>query len=385
MHQDQDKENFKQKMVIYKATNVLNGKIYIGKTELEFKRRLNQYRSNSFNCNNTAYNLYICRAIRKYGWENFKWEIIDTAITAAELIEKEIYWIKYFNSFGSGYNMTKGGEGTKGYKHDEEKRMQIAISHGAKPFMLFTLEGAFFKEFLSKSHCSRELGIASAVIIDALNNKITHAGGFIVVLRDEYSQWGYRLVREKINLAKMSNRGSNRFNATLKEEDVIRIKHLLIKGIFTFNEIAEKFGVSRGVIGAISRGRDWRHVEVRGFTPKLSKPSKLKDVDIIKLKEMLRDGIQHRIIAEKFNVNPSNISMISTGKTWSHVEVEGFTPIIRKGGELSPSSKLTKEVVIEIKKMLEQGINGNEIARIFNINKSAVYDIKQGRTWKEID
>ena len=66
-------------------------------------------------------------AIRKYGWNNIAWDIIDNAETIEELNEKEVYWIKYYNTYiglknANGYNMTEGGGGTLGYHHSEESK-----------------------------------------------------------------------------------------------------------------------------------------------------------------------------------------------------------------------------------------------------------------------
>jgi hypothetical protein len=87
-------------MEIYKITNLLNSKIYIGK---DTKSNPNYYGSGSI----------IKRSIKKYGIENFTKEIIDRAETKEELAEKEKYWISYFNSTNKdiGYNISSGGDG----------------------------------------------------------------------------------------------------------------------------------------------------------------------------------------------------------------------------------------------------------------------------------
>lgn len=71
--------------VIYKTTNLVNGKIYIG---LDTKLKDTYLGSG----------LYIGRAIKKYGRENFKREIIDQADNYEDLQNKEIFWIKKFNA-----------------------------------------------------------------------------------------------------------------------------------------------------------------------------------------------------------------------------------------------------------------------------------------------
>lgn len=105
---------------IYKITNTKTGKVYIGKTT----RSLNDRLQGHINSADKGNNFKLSRAIRKYGKENFIIEPIDVADTRNELNEKEIYYIKKYNSLEDGYNMTMGGEGGNTYidKSDEEMK-----------------------------------------------------------------------------------------------------------------------------------------------------------------------------------------------------------------------------------------------------------------------
>ena len=123
-------------MFIYKITNKINNKIYIGqvynKTIYDrFKRHIKEAHPSSFS--------YIDRAIYKYGKENFKCELIDIAETLQELNQKEIYWISYYNSTNKkiGYNLTKGGDGGNTYLYKTSEEMdfikhKISISNSGK-------------------------------------------------------------------------------------------------------------------------------------------------------------------------------------------------------------------------------------------------------------
>ncbi|RAN84864.1 hypothetical protein B5P41_34715, partial [Bacillus sp. SRB_28] len=114
--------------------------------------------------------------------------------------------------------MTEGGDGTSGYAHDDEMRLQIAIGHGSKPFHLFDFEGNLFKTYISKIQCEREMGLYRASIVDALNGKTAYSGQYILVYEEEYLKFGDDLIRKKIERARTSNKGSNRANAILDEE-----------------------------------------------------------------------------------------------------------------------------------------------------------------------
>lgn len=101
--------------IVYKATSP-SGKVYVGITVTPLKERKRTHLRSVKN----GSNLPIHNAIRKYKMKNIKWEIIDRANTWGALCELEIKYIEEFDSYRQGYNLTKGGEGTFGLKHDKE-------------------------------------------------------------------------------------------------------------------------------------------------------------------------------------------------------------------------------------------------------------------------
>lgn len=111
------------KYKVYRITNLINKKKYIGITVQTLKNRFNAHISNA----NKGDERYLCRAIRKYGSSNFKIELIDnTSKNYKELLEKETYYISKFNTFApNGYNMTKGGEGSLGRITKDETREKM--------------------------------------------------------------------------------------------------------------------------------------------------------------------------------------------------------------------------------------------------------------------
>ena len=95
-------------MIIYKTTNLIDNKIYIGKS---FKNDPKYFGSG----------IHIKNAIRKYGIENFRKEILEICINEKDLNEKEIYWIDFYKSRNKeiGYNIAKGGNGGHNYGNIE--------------------------------------------------------------------------------------------------------------------------------------------------------------------------------------------------------------------------------------------------------------------------
>jgi len=127
-------------MIIYKTTNLLNGKIYVGKDSKN-------------NPNYLGSGIYIYKSIKKHGKENFKKEIICECCSKEELNKKEKYWIKTLNSkIPNGYNISDGGDGgdnftfnpnrenirkkqsviKKGKLHSEEHNRKIGLSQIGK-------------------------------------------------------------------------------------------------------------------------------------------------------------------------------------------------------------------------------------------------------------
>ena len=112
-------------MFIYKLTNTLNNKIYIGLTTEKISERCRKRNVEAkFRKERTS---YILNAIRKYGEDKFKVEQIDTANNLEELKLKEIHYIKLYNSTNRkiGYNLTEGGEGNKGLKMSDKTKDKI--------------------------------------------------------------------------------------------------------------------------------------------------------------------------------------------------------------------------------------------------------------------
>lgn len=98
--------------IIYKATNTINGKCYIGKTKRTLDHRKRQHIKDAF-VKNT--DLLFHKALRKYGVISFVWDVIEECDDNI-LNNREIYYITYYKSNVGlfpefGYNMTKGGDG----------------------------------------------------------------------------------------------------------------------------------------------------------------------------------------------------------------------------------------------------------------------------------
>jgi len=112
-------------MIIYKATNRENGKIYIGQTIGTLKYRKTQHLWDA----KGGSNYHFHNALLKYGVDGFKWEVIQICADIDSLNEREQYYIAYYDSFNNGYNSQSGG---LNYRASEETKEKMKEATGGK-------------------------------------------------------------------------------------------------------------------------------------------------------------------------------------------------------------------------------------------------------------
>ncbi len=115
--------------VIYKITNKINGKVYIGQTTVGFDRRY------GYNLLSKTHNEHLKRSIEKYGIENFDiCKVYDIALTPNELDEKEIYYINKFDCIENGYNKVIGGATTYTAKEYNASSRKVVCLNDRKEY-----------------------------------------------------------------------------------------------------------------------------------------------------------------------------------------------------------------------------------------------------------
>ena len=95
---------------IYKITNLINNKIYIGQTSRTVDIRWQEHQRNMYD--DKYKNITLYKAFNKYGINNFNIKIIEE-VDNSLLNEREEYWIRTYDSYKNGYNSTVGGNGQK--------------------------------------------------------------------------------------------------------------------------------------------------------------------------------------------------------------------------------------------------------------------------------
>lgn len=227
--------------VIYKITNKINNKVYIGQTTKKrgfldrypnkghgIERVYRHYKT-SKNCG-YGYNIHLFNAIKKYGFNSFEVvEIFDVAFSKDELDIKEIVWIRHYNSFNNGYNSTLGGGGKKGSfcltgKDNPLSRKVCQIS----------LDGKLLKIWACISDVEKELKIDSSKICCVCRGQRKTTQGYVWVYYEDYD--------ENINYARKP-RARVRTKG-LKEVVLLNENMELVNTYKSVNEASRNLGIS---------------------------------------------------------------------------------------------------------------------------------------------
>ena len=110
---------------IYLIKNQINNKVYVGQSR-NIEQRWRTHRNRPFNPHSIDYEKPLYRAIRKYGIENFSFQVLEECSIEA-LNEKEVYWISQLNAMNPlfGYNLTEGGTAVAPVKLSKTECNQI--------------------------------------------------------------------------------------------------------------------------------------------------------------------------------------------------------------------------------------------------------------------
>lgn len=240
--------------IIYKATNLINQKSYIGMTTKSLEERAYSHEKTSNSRNEKFSRLPINKAFKEFGFDSFSWEIIDKADSAEELAQKEIFWIDFYKSYGEfGYNSTMGGLGLKKIWTEEEKlsfgRNQIGSKNNTAKLNEEKVQ--LIADLIIEGHSQREIARRFNVTFPTI--------GYIA----RGDRWSHAIPEEKLQKMKeatLKNTIVPQKEYTKLTDNIVRlIKNDLREGQ-THKDLAFKYNVSCSQISSISIGRTWKHV-----------------------------------------------------------------------------------------------------------------------------
>lgn len=293
---------------IYKITNLINGKFYIGSSN-DIHRRWKEH-INELN-RNVHCNKYLQKSYNKYGIENFEFTIIEVCSEDEQII-REQYWIDITNCYDKniGYNLSKS---------------------------------------------------ASKVVLE----------------RDMFEERNKKIAITQI--------GENNSFCKHTEQEIKKVIEDIMNPNLSWQQIMKRNNIKKGTIQAIITGHNWNHLTKDLVFPKRNTVCKLTEEDVKEIIELLLKGYRDEYVAERFNVSKITISNIRLYKTWKHLTKNiDFNKINNNKQKGGINQKLPLDIVISIKKDINNNIRNIDIAEKYHISPSVVSSIKTGRSYMDV-
>ena len=223
--------------IIYCYTNKINGKKYIGQT-INPENRYNSHKRNYLNPKYKDYNSLLHQAFRKYGFDNFEYEILVKDIGNIEMLNNlEIYYIKHFNSkVPNGYNVEDGGKNASKPKTLEHRKKEIWGQ--AKLTEKEVIE-------LRKAYQNKES--PTEIYKKKYENRL-HYKSFL-------NNWTGK--RYSLIMPEVFQKGRH---TKLTADIVINIREDREKLNLSYDKLAVKYGISKGTVADIIKKRTWKSV-----------------------------------------------------------------------------------------------------------------------------
>lgn len=225
---------------IYCFTNKINHKKYIGQSINQPSERYNLHKSNHLNINSNEYDSVIHKAMRKYGFENFSYEIISNYIDDQNILNLlEIYYIKAFNcQIPNGYNVDAGGKNAS-HSYTEEQKEKLRWIKGS-----LTEE-----EVIELREAYKNKESPTKIYNEKYKDKF-HYNAFLNI----WTGKRYSSVMPEVFIEK------NR-HTKLDPETVHLIKEDRKNLGLSYQKLADKYNISKPTIAGIIQGRTWKNVQ----------------------------------------------------------------------------------------------------------------------------
>jgi len=171
-----DSRKKKNIMTIYMATSP-SGKSYIGKTTEKLNNRISGHKKSTLKNHISK----MGNAIRKYGVENFKWEVLDQTYDYDELNALEIYYIRFYNAIENGYNHQTGGDnGSFGLKSSPETIAKLSNRNHIKELIgIYNIEGDLIKTVKLAKEAAKFGNTTLSVVNHIIEGTVKQHNGYL--------------------------------------------------------------------------------------------------------------------------------------------------------------------------------------------------------------
>jgi group I intron endonuclease len=242
-----------KKGIIYIATNLINGKQYVGQTSRSLNERINQHIK-------IKHQTHFESALNKHGLNNFY--IFKIEYPREELNDWEQYYIKMFNTFNTsnGYNHTSGGNVFEMSDATKKKLSELMTGkYCGEDNPMFGRCGDNHPMF-GRHHSKNSKNLMS-IATSGENNSMFGKHGKDHPMFGKYGKnnpnFGSHRSKETLKKMSINNSGENHPRSKLTNEKVEHIRFLLWENILSNIEIGKIFGVTHRTISNIKRNKSW--------------------------------------------------------------------------------------------------------------------------------
>jgi plasmid maintenance system antidote protein VapI len=188
--------------------------------------------------------------------------------------------------------------------------------------------------------------------------------------------------------------GEGHHKAKLTDGDVKEMRLFRQLGLGV-SEMAEKYGIEKAQVSAICTGQAWGHVpmpagEMPSGPARGSQRSELKEEDVVEMRRLRAEGSSVNALAEKFGITKTQVSAITLGKAWQHVPMPEYDAAklskrhSMPTGAANRNAKLDDAKVAEMRRLHAGGLGPTELGQRFGVSKCTASAICRGKTWRHV-
>lgn len=297
---------------IYKITNLVNGKVYIGQSK-DIYNRYNSKHKYAYKQNKVShYHLY--QAFQKYGLNNFSIEVVELC-QKEKLNEREIYWIKYYDSYNNGYNMTPGGTffSPKVFsKETEEKRKQTREKN---------------QSLKSENHPRAKLTNEEVVAIRQRYKQGEHSFSIYQDYKNIYPHFEVfqRIILGKTyisagNIPTDEEKKRNSSTRKLNDSQIIEIRKAYYENNESQTSLANKYNLSQSSIKDIINRVTYKYVKDEIEDKRARKTYRLQPEQVKEIRLLAAQGASIQELSSKYHIDSTAIRKCINRVTYKNIE-----------------------------------------------------------------
>ena len=315
---------------IYKITNNINGKFYIG-SSVDLRTRLREHKRQLKN--NTHANKYLQNAYNKDSINKFKFEILMYCSEKDLLFYEQRFLNACFDNQKQCYNICKIVVEPQRNKKFSKERIETSTKKNKNIKLSYDIAKEIRREYIIEEKTSRELGkkygVGYKLILQIVNNKIWIDETYIPLtkkqsiekrnkkLRNNKKRATYKHKKQRIKGARAGQTSSL---SKLTWKIVKEIREKVNNENKTYKELSKEYQISQSQIGKIIKNERWYD---SSYIENINRNLLLSDIDIKNIRELHKNGVLYKEIQKRYTISLASISKIINDISITNIKKKG--------------------------------------------------------------